>query len=142
MTSVGEYLHHVGLEAYMKQFLTFKLMKALYPENILLLTYESLVRNPKATFLSVLNHFGHDIGNPVHLTTMEKALTLSSQKSMKQIENLVGHALADDQIERNGSHIRDGSTGQWKALLNSDDLGKIQQRLEDFGLSLADFEVE
>ena len=116
-------------------------MKDLYSDNILLLKYEDLVRDPKSTFLSVLKHFGHDIEDPNHLKKIEIALHLSSKKSLKKIENLIGHSLAKYQIDPNQSHIRDGSVGQWRTHLNKDDLTKIQECLEHFGLSLTDFDV-
>ena len=141
MSNVSEFIHHVGLEAYIKQFLTFKIMKDLYSDNILLLKYENLIRNPKPTFLSVLTHFGHDVEDSNHLKKVEMALLLSSKKSLKKIENRIGHSLAKDQINSNQSHIRDGSVGQWRTHLNKDDLTKIQECLEHFGLSLTDFDV-
>ena len=142
MTSVREYIHYVGLDAYIKQFLTFKIMKDLYPDNILLSTYENLVREPQTTFLSVLNHFGHDIEPRLHLVVVEMALSLSNRKSIMQIENLMGRSLANDQQELSERHIRSGTVGGWKAHFNDADLAKIEQRLEQFGLSLADFEIE
>ena len=141
MSNVSEFIHHVGLEAYIKQFLTFKIMKDLYSDNILLLKYENLVRNPKSTFLSVLKHFGHDVEDSNHLKKVEMALLLSSKKSLKKIEKIIGHSLGEDQIDPNQSHIRDGSVGKWRTHLGKDDLAKIQERLERFGLSLTDFDV-
>jgi hypothetical protein len=89
MTSVKEYLHHVGLEAYIKQFLTWKIMKQIYPDNILLTKYETLVRNPTCTFTKVLEHFGHDISEPTHKEKIAQAIALSSKDSMQKIENFI-----------------------------------------------------
>ena len=141
MSNVSEFIHHVGLESYIKQFLTFKIMKDLYSDNILLLKYENLIRNPKPTFLSVLTHFGHDVEDSNHLKKVEMALLMSSKKSLKKIEKLIGNSLAKDQINSNQSHIRDGSVGQWRSRFEQSDLAKIQERLERFGLSLTDFDV-
>ena len=116
-------------------------MKDLYLDNILLLKYENLIRNPKSTFLSVLTHFGHDVEDSNHLKKVEMALLMSSKKSLKKIEKLIGNSLAKDQINSNQSHIRDGSVGQWSSHFEQSDLAKIQERLERFGLSLTDFDV-
>ena len=98
MRTVRDYIFGVRLDAYIKQYLTFKIMEELYPQNILLIKYEELVRSPRATFINVLSHFGHDVNNSEHLEKIEQALALSSKDSMQKIENLIGHSLGNDQI--------------------------------------------
>ncbi len=140
--SVPQYIHNVGLEAYIKQFLSFKITKELCPDNILLVKYEHLIRDSKNTFTKALTHFGHDINNPYHQEKMAQALACSSRDSAKKIEKSMGHALGNDQINPNETHVRSGAVGQWKEYLTDDDLERIQQRLECFGLSLDDFDIE
>jgi len=142
MTSVREYIHYVGLESYIKQFLTFKIMKDIWPDNIIMVTYENLMRDPKATFMKILKHFGHNIGNPYHLEKLDIALALSSKDSMKNIENKIGYAFGDDQNNSKERHVRDGAIGKWKGYFNKDDLKSIENGLNLFDLSLADFEIE
>lgn len=142
MSSVREFIHCVGIDLYIKHFLTFKVMKNLYPKNILLCKYEDLVRQPKDTFLRVLNHFSHFPEDAEQLPKIEEALKLCSLESMKKLENLLGRSLGDDQIDPNERHIRDGSIGQWKAHLNEEDLLRINNRLNEFGLSLAEFDID
>jgi hypothetical protein len=142
MTNVKEYIHHVGLEAYIKQFLTYKIMKDMWPDNILMVTYKNLTRDPKATFMKILKHFGHDIDNPSRLEKLDIALALSSKDSMKNIENNIGYAFGDDQIDPKERHVRDGAIGKWKGYFNNDDLKSIEDKLNLFDLSLADFELK
>ena len=40
---------------YLKHYLSFKLLKNIFPENILILYYENMVKNPQENFLKVLN---------------------------------------------------------------------------------------
>lgn len=140
--SVSQYIHNVGLEAYIKQFLSFKIMKELYPQNLLLLKYEHLVRDPKNIFTKALLHFGYDVDNPYRQEKIVQALACSSKDSVKKIEKSMGQSLGCDQIGPNQSHIRSGAVGQWKEHLTDDDLERIQQRLECFGLSLDEFDIE
>ena len=142
MTSVREYIDHVGLEAYIKQFLTFKIMRDIWPDNIIMITYENLMRDPKAVFLRILKHFGHTVDNPDHLRKVDIAISLSSKDSMKNIENKIGHAVGDDQCDHKERHVRDGAIGKWKGYFFEDDLKKIENGLNIFDLSLADFEIE
>ncbi len=139
--NVREYILNVGLESYIKQFLTFKVMKQMCPDNILLIKYETLATEPARVFAGILDHLGHDIGNPSNQQKMAQAMALSSKDSIKRIERTIGHSIGGDQVDPNESHIRGGEIGKWKKHLNNDDLEEIQERLARFGLSLDDFDI-
>ncbi len=139
--NVREYILNVGLESYIKQFLTFKVMKQMCPDNVLLIKYETLATEPARAFAGILDHFGHDIGNPSNQQKMDQAMALSSKDSIKRIERTIGHSIVGDQVDPNESHIRGGDIGKWKKHLNNDDLEEIQERLACFGLSLEDFDI-
>jgi hypothetical protein len=140
--SVREYTFYVGLESYIKQFMTFKIVKEMYPSNVLLVKYEHLVRDPAHTFTSVLGHFGHDTRDPNHQEKMAIAIELSSKDSARRMEKSMGHSLANDQVDSNESHVRDGAVGKWKQHLNGEDIQLVQERLAWFGLSLDEFDIE
>ncbi|UCE47414.1 MAG: sulfotransferase domain-containing protein [Phycisphaerales bacterium] len=139
---VRQYILNVGLESYIKQFFTFKVMKQMCPHSLLMIKYETLTANPARSFAAILYHFGHDISNPSNQQKIGLALALSSKDSIKKIEKTLGHSLVGDQTDPNESHVRGGEIGKWKKHLNNDDLQEIQQRLMRFGLSLADFDIE
>lgn len=139
---VREYLFRASLESYIKQFLTFKVMRPIYPQNILGVKYENLVRNPEYTFASVLKYFGHDVDDPSHQAKIIQAIKLSSKDTLKRIEKSIGHSIAHDQTDPNESHVRDGAIGKWKQHLNENDIQLVQEWLARFGLSLEEFDIE
>ncbi len=139
---VREYLFSVGLESYIKQYLTYKVMKQIYPRNIMFVKYENLTRNPEQTFSSVLSFFGHDMSNPSHQEKMALALIHSSRDSVRKMEKAMGHSIGADQTDPNESHVRDGVIGKWKKHLNNEDIKIVQQRLGCFGISLDEFDIE
>ncbi len=139
--NVRQYILNVGLESYIKQFLTFKVMKQMCPDNILLIKYETLATEPARAFAGILNHFGHDIHNPSNQQKIVQAMALSSKDSIKKIERTIGHSIGGDQVDPSESHIRGGEIGKWKKHLNNDDLERIQERLVCFGLSLDAFDI-
>ena len=139
---VRDFLLNAGLESYLKQFLTFKVMADRYPDRIMPLTYEKLVGEPRASFRTILRHFGHDPEIPAHRPAFETALKASHMDSLKGIENALGRSLADDQTDPAERHIRDGATGKWKRHFTPEDIESVESRLNEFGLSLRDFEIK
>lgn len=139
---VRTYLFSVGLETYVKQYLTFKLVKAAYPDNVKIFHYEDLVRDPEKTFKSVLEFFGHNVLTDGNEAFFEQALKLSSKDSISKIENELGRALANDQADPNERHIRDGMPGRWKEFFTPEDVLAAQERLNKFGIDLSEFTLE
>lgn len=142
ITSVRQYIFGVGLDSYIKQFLTFKIAKEMYPRHVLLVKYEDLVRDPETIFARVLSYFGHDARDPAHREKMSVAIEISSKDSARKMEKSMGHSLANDQTDSVESHIRDGAVGKWKRHLNEDDVQLVRERLTSFGLRLDDFDIE
>lgn len=142
MENVKEYLHLVGFEAYLRQYLTFKFMKALYPDNIMMITYEALVRNPRETFSTVLTHFGHNVGDSGNEEKFDLALKLSNKDTMQKMESSLKGSLGGDQIGQDSKHIRDGEVGKWKKHFSDEDIEKIKKRLNQFDLTLNEFDIE
>jgi Sulfotransferase domain len=139
--SVKQYIHETGIEAYIKQFFTYYIMRDWFPDNILTLKYEDLIRDPNAHFKKILHHFGHIPTTFKHQTAYKEALRLSSKDSMIKVENSLGRSLGDDQQDKRNRHIRDGSIGRWKEYLTDEDCDKIEERLQHFGLTLTQFEI-
>ena len=139
--SVSDYLHTVGLDAYLKQYLTFHLLQNTYPDQILMLPYEELVARPQAAFTTMLEHFGHEV-SPARGRLLERAIHLASMDSMRKVEAALGHTIANDQRAAGESHMRDGSAGGWRKHLSASDVEKVDARLRQFGLSIGDFRTE
>jgi hypothetical protein len=139
--SVKEYIHKVGLESYIKQFLTYLVMHDRYPRRILMLSYESLLQDPQTHFATILDHFGHDVESMGSQNAFIEALRLSSMDSMKRLENSIWRSLGNDQTDSRERHIQGGQIGKWKKQLDKEDLKKIEQRLNQFGLSLSQFNI-
>ncbi|MFC1811229.1 sulfotransferase domain-containing protein [Thermodesulfobacteriota bacterium] len=140
-SSVKDYFLAAGLDAYIKQFFTFYAIKSLFPDNIFMLTYEALMRNPKDHFGKMLKYFGHDPDTLESGTYFNEALQLASRDSMKNIEGKMGRSLSDDQ-DPTHRHIRDSRTGKWREHFNDEVLKEIEQRLAHFDLSLYQFDLD
>jgi hypothetical protein len=132
----------MGLGSFIKQYLTFKVMKQSYPEAILMIPYEDLSRDSTLSFLKMLEFMGQDVSDMRHQKIIGTALHLSSKDSVKRIEKRSGHSLSNDQEKPGASHIKDGGVGRWKTVFGSHDLSVIESRLKDFSLSLDEFILE
>ena len=69
------------------------LMKKKYPNNLLLITYENLVRDPKIIFRKVLNFLGHAVTLSGNYEKFEKALNMSSKENIIKLENAYGRSI-------------------------------------------------
>jgi len=136
------FLFSVGLDAYIKQYLTFKLVQKAYPDNVLMLPYEHLIAQPERIFEQVLNHFGHNIDLQGDRALFQQALQMSSRDNLSKLENKMGKAMAGDQADPNERHIRDGSAGKWREYISAEDICLVEERLNTFGLSLAEFVLD
>lgn len=139
LMNARDYLFSVGIESYIKQFLTFRVMKRAYPDNLLLLKYEDLVRSPSQVFSRALEFMGLHVNPAGHQRAFSTALQFSSMESVKRIEREMGHSIAGDQADPEASHIKDGAIGKWERFFNQDDLPRINERLAAFGMSLEEF---
>ena len=144
MKDIHEFIRAVGMDMYIKHLLTFMLMKEKYPDNILLITYEMLVRDPKSTFQKVLNYLGHDVTLSENYEKFKIALDMSSKKSIVKLENAYGRSIAGHFKDEfpNERQLRDGRIGKWKEYLGKNDLNYITQRLQDFDISIDDYIIE
>ena len=141
LESAGDYLRHVGLESYVKQFLSFRIMRDYFPDRILMLSYESLLREARDGFFKILKHFGHNPGLPQHHPRFSAALEASGMGAMKQLEDRLGRSLANDRLDPAERHVRDGAVGKWRRHLNPADIQAAIGFLKRFKISLEEFEL-
>ena len=141
---IHEFLRTVGMDMYIKHFLTFQLMKKKYPNNLLLITYENLVRDPKIIFRKVLNFLGHDVTLSGNYEKFEKALNMSSKENIIKLENAYGRSIPGHYKDEfnDERQLRDGRIGKWKKYLDKNDLNYIAQRLQEYDISIDDFTIE
>ena len=135
---IQQYLRVAGMDMYIKHYLSFKLMKEKFPNNILLLEYENLTRNPEENFRKVLKFINFDIREK-HESHFKDALFLSSKENIVNLENKLGHAFSKSFKDKNKRQLSDGRTGRWKEILNNEDIKFIESRLDEFDLKLSDF---
>lgn len=141
-SSASEFLRFAGLEAYIKQYFTFHVMAERFPQNILMVSYEELMKSPTATFGSMLEFWNVPIEEEEIQAQMRKALNSCSPQSLKNIEQALGSSLARDQAESSESHLRGGATGKWKQILDGEDKNFAADQFANFGISLDCFNLE
>lgn len=119
-----------ALDSYIKQFLSWWQVRD--NKRILLIKYEDLVNNADEVFTHILNHLKIELDK----RALNVGLAWSSKNVLKLKEKEYG--LANDQLSIKGTHIHNADN-QWKKYLNEEDLGKIEDCLNEFGLSLTMF---
>lgn len=131
-----------GLDSYIKQFLSYKVMQEQYPEQVKLFRYEDLIASPKPTLVTLLRFLGHDPSSEACQARLDFALEQTSIDSVKKIEQILGHSLADDQKDPRVSHVKDGRVGKWNGLFTAEDLSFTEKRLAEFDIKMDMFTWE
>ncbi|MFP6729110.1 MAG: sulfotransferase domain-containing protein [Alphaproteobacteria bacterium] len=137
-----DFLRRVGMEAYIKQYLTFHVMNERCAGNLLMLPYERMVRDRDGSFRALLAFLGCALDSDEAEACFQKALNSSSASSLRNLEKSLGASLGRDQSDAGESHIRGGKIGKWKQYYDEADVEFAEQALSAFGLSLDGFEIE
>ena len=135
---VHHFIRVAGIDMYIKHYLSFKLMNESFPNNVLILTYENLVRDPEANFKKIFSFLNHDYINKFE-KEFKDALFLSSKESITKLEDMYGHSLSKNSKDKNQRQLSDGRVGRWKEILNDDDLEYMKKRFNAFDIKLSDF---
>lgn len=141
-TDARHYLHAAGAAAYIKQYFTFHAMRQRHAEQILMLPYERLVRDPAEVFAEMLAFLRVPLDSERRREAFRKALNSCSPKSLRALESAMDSSLGRDQADPEASHMRGGEIGKWKEVFGPDDVAFVAARLSRFGLSLEDFTLE
>ena len=123
-----------AVDSYIKHFHTFKVMKIVYPDNILLIKYEDLISKPFNTFSKILYFFNILNDDLVDKKDIEKAIKFVSKDNLKRIENKMGRSLAND--GNKNSHIQSYSFAEVNDYLKKDDINKINSLFREFSYNL------
>lgn len=121
-----------GLDAYIKMFYSYHVVRQKYPNNFLFVTYEELMHDRQATIRMMLKH----LNIPYDAVAFNKALHDSSIEVFRQKEEL--------QLKEDPTlvpHLRDSSIGQWQTAMTPELVQRIEDRLQEFGLSLNMFHL-
>ena len=136
------YLRRVGMEAYIKQYFTFHVMKQRCADNLMMLPYERLVRDRDGSFRAMLAYLGFALDSDEKEACFKKALNSSSASSLRNLEKSLGTTLGRDQADAGESHIRGGEIGKWSQYYDAADVAFAEAALAAFDLSLDAFEIE
>lgn len=114
-------------------------LKKNYPEKVLSVAYEDLMKSPKETFKNLISFMGLKIDN----YGIEHAMKFSSKKEVKKMERERGEAIVKkDGINFKGSFVRSGEVGEWKSYFNDKDINNIRNYLAESGIDYDDFIYE
>ena len=79
---VKDYIRTVGMDNYIKHFLPYKLMKEKFPDNFLLIQYESVVRDPEKIFSNIFKFLGIDITRGNNMEYFQNAIQMSRKENI------------------------------------------------------------
>jgi len=127
---------------YLKMYISYDYMKKQYPDNIKMLSYEKLVKNPKEELSAILKYYSFDLSIDNRMELFEKTLELVTPEALRKLELKMGKTLAGDQKSSSSkeSHMRGGKTGTWKEFFSEDELYLIEKRFNEFNLTLNQFD--
>ncbi len=141
--NVSDFLRSAGLNSYIKQYLTYRLMSQRYRKNILMIPYERLLRHPKRAFKRMLRFWNVPVTSAREFAAIDKALVSSEPESLRNVEKAMGTTLGNDQDGEAGeTHIRGGQIGKWRDHLTQDDIDFVRDRLATFDIGLDEFIFE
>lgn len=121
-----------GLDAYIKMFYSFHVVRQIHPNNFLFVTYEELMHDRPATIRMMLKH----LNIPYDAVAFNKALDESSMEAYRKREEELRKEYPDLLY-----HARDGSVGQWQTAMSPELVQRIEDRMQEFGLSLKMFRL-
>lgn len=133
-----DWMRHTSIESYIKQYFTYHAMAAAYPQNIMAVTYEELMRAPREVFERLALHFGFAIRTDEERRCFDGAYQATMPGKLKQLEAKLGHAFGHPEITRD-SHMQGGEIGKWRHWLDDDIVDLVRERFAEFGLALDDF---
>ncbi len=137
-----DYLRRVGIEAFIKQYFTYHCMSERFADNVRMICYENLAREPEKTFMEMLNFLNFQIDTEEKWRCFRRAAKSTTIESLRNLETAIAAPLGRDQGDPGESHMRGGEIGKWRNRLAQDDREFVETRLRDFGLSLQDFVIE
>lgn len=121
-----------ALASCIKFFYSYYVVSKKHPDMILFVPYEEIINNKETALRRIINH----LGLPYNEKCFLKAIELTSIENMKDLENRLGHSLMANQQVPYKNHIRNGSIGAWQAQMTPETVKRIENIMNQFGLSL------
>ena len=132
---IHEFLREAGIDMYIKHYLSFKLIKEKFPNNILILYYENMVKKPEENFSKVLDFIGHKKKK----NAFDEAIKLSSKESIIQLENAYGESISKAYKNKSDRQLKDAKIGKWQNQINNEDIDYIKKRFSEFNIDFNNF---
>lgn len=130
-----------ALDSFIKQYYTYKAMHEKFPHTILLISYEQLIRDPHRSFQSILKHLSIEPFSTKTEKIFKIAIEETTIDKMREVENKLGRISSHHPISKHERRIRNGKPGAWVDHYSDADVQRIDNRLNDFGISLNHFDL-
>jgi hypothetical protein len=138
----ARHLRLLGAQQYLKQHLSFLEVGSRFPDNVLAVTYESLMREPAATFARMLRFLGFVPDSDARRDAINQAVEAVSLSAMRRKEADTGRSVSGQPLAAQGSHISDGLVGKWRGHFSEKDIAFAKETFARFGLSFRDQELD
>jgi hypothetical protein len=133
--SFREYLFDAALISYARQFISYQLQAARFPDLVKLVPYENLVDRPVETVTHLLDHFS---GNRRDWPMLPAAVRLVRKDHMRAIENKIGSSL-DGTRNGQSSHMRPSEDAERDRLADPTIRDEAISQLSDLGVDCSLF---
>ena len=133
--SFREYLFDAALISYARQFISYQLQAARYPDLVKLIPYENLIDRPVETATHLLDHFS---GTRREWPMLRAAVRLVRKEHMRAIEGKLGSSL-DGTRNGESSHMRPSDDAERDLLTDASLRDEAIARLSDMGVDCSLF---
>ena len=123
----------------MKLYLSWKLSKDIFPDQILLVPYANLIKNSEETFNEIFDFIGVKNKSNSFKKCLKEALELSKAENIKSLEKRKGKDITSDRKAPESSHIRDGKVGSWQNYFSEDDFQDMIKIFKSWNVSPDEF---
>jgi hypothetical protein len=137
----SRHLRLSGLEHYLKHHVSFVETSKKFPANILMVTYEALMRDPMTVFSTMLTFLGTFRRSEISTEAITYALNEVSFAAMQRKQEEAGKSFDGRPLSEAGSHMTDGRVGKWREFFTQDDVDFAESQFSQFGLSIQNFDL-
>lgn len=133
--SFREYLFEAALTSYARQFITYQVQAARYPDLVQMIPYENLIDRPVETGTCLLNHFA---GSRREWPMLRAAVQLVRKDHMRAIETKLGSSL-DGTRHGRSSHMRPAGDAEQHRIVTPSIRDEAIARLSEMGVDCSLF---
>jgi len=129
-----DFVLSVGLDLFLKQYVSFRTMAAHFPSSVRIVTYHRLMVDPLTVLQDILGFLGRPPGDAFPANLVDQAAKASSRDALAALERQIGESLAADQIDDAASHMRHTGRIDLERALSPTVLDHIRDRLADWSV--------